>query len=76
MEDSLQQRFIATYPLDCIYSDIIQDLRLPSVKKNEIVFNASKFGHPFRLIDGLLYSKDNEDKERLVIPHFLIPEFL
>ena len=76
INDVLRQRFIAIYPLDRVYSNIIQDLHLPSTKKNEIVLDVSKFGYPFRLVDGLLYSKDNEGRERLVILYSLIPEFL
>ncbi|EJT69120.1 hypothetical protein GGTG_13230 [Gaeumannomyces tritici R3-111a-1] len=41
-----------------------------------VPLNASKNGHPFRLVDGLLYNRDAGGTERLVIPQAPIPEFL
>ena len=76
MDDVLRQRFIAAYPLDRVYFGIIQNLYSLSAKKNEIVLNVSKFGHPFRLVDGLFYSKDNEGRKRFIIPYFFILKFL
>ncbi len=45
--DEYRQRFIKVYKIDLSYSKIIQDLRLPSIKKNEEVLNTTKFEHPF-----------------------------
>ncbi len=72
IDDILRQQFRTTYKADRIYSKIIQDLRLTITKENEKMFDASKFGYIFRLKNGLLYSKDNEGIERLVVPFSLI----
>ncbi len=53
--------------MDRIYSKIIQDLRSATTKENEEMFDVFKFGYIFWLKDGLLYSKDNEDIECLVV---------
>ncbi len=45
--DEYRQRFIEAYKIDPLYSKIIQDLRPPSVKENEEVFNTTKFGYLF-----------------------------
>ncbi len=76
MADEHRQRFMEAYKTDPSYSKIIQDLRPPSAKENEEVLNATKFGHPFWLADGLLYSKDEDGMRRLVVPQALVPEFL
>ena len=76
MDDTLQQQFWTAYKADRVYSKIIQDLRPATARKNEEVLDASKFGHTFRLKDGLLYSKDNEGMERLVVPFPLVQRFL
>jgi len=67
MDDILRQQFRTAYKTDRVYSKIIQDLRPATTKENEEMFDASKFGYTFRLKDGLLYSKDNEGIERLVV---------
>jgi hypothetical protein len=38
--------------------------------------DGSKFGYIFRLADGLLYFKNNNNVERLVIPFPLVQKFL
>ena len=71
--DNVQrQRFIKEYKEDKIYSKIIENLQLVSAKPNEEVFYVFKFGHMFRLADGLLYSGDNKSLERLVVPRPLV----
>ncbi len=62
--------------MDCVYGKIIQDLRPATIKENEEVFDAFKFGYIFRLKDSLLYSKDNKDIERLVVPFPFVQRFL
>ncbi len=76
MDDIFQQQFRIAYKADRIYGKIIQNLRLAIAKENEEVFDTSKFGYIFRLKDSLLYSKDNEGIERLVILFSLIQRFL
>lgn len=43
---------------------------------NEDVVSASKPGHPFRFVNGLLYNRDSEGNERLVIPFPMIKDIL
>jgi hypothetical protein len=84
MTDGMRDRFIEGYKADSVYGKIIADLRTPpsSGRKpdikldNEVVVSASKPGHPFRLVDGLLYNRDNEGIERLVVPKPVVPEML
>lgn len=85
MDADLHKRFAIGYEADSIYGNIIKDLastpsngRRPDVGHghNEVVVNASKPGHPFRLVDGLLYNGDSNGKERLVIPKPLVKEVL
>ncbi len=45
------------------------------VKENEEVFNIMKFRHLFWLVDGLLYSKDEDGIRRLVVFQVLVSEF-
>jgi hypothetical protein len=76
----MRLRFAKGYDDDIVYSKIIAELiiipfngRKPIItKSNEVVINASKPGNPFRLVDGLLYNRDNEGKECLIIPKPLI----
>ena len=67
MNDIIRQWFIKVYKEDRIYSKIIQDLCPLLIGENEEFLNRSKFGHTFRLTDGLFYSKDNDDVEHLVV---------
>ena len=76
IDDTIRQRFIKTYKEDRIYNKIIQDLYPLSIGKNEEFLDGSKFGYTFYLADGLFYSKDNDDIERLIIPFPLVQEFL
>jgi hypothetical protein len=67
-----------------VYSKIINDLavvpssgRRPTVTiNNEVVINTSKPGYPFRLVEGFLYNRDSNSKERLVVPKPLVKEVL
>ncbi len=76
MDDTIYQRFIKAYKKDYIYSKIIQDLCFTSIEKNKEIFDISKFGYTFRLINGLLYSKDNDNIEHLIISFPLVQKFL
>ena len=84
MDDDLYERFRRMYKRDRIYNQIIEDLvkisyngqRSTIRQNNEDVISTMKFGHPFRLIDSLLYNRDVDDQERFVIPYELIPEIL
>jgi len=73
MSDALREEFMASYKTDSTYGRIIRDLQ---GAENEGVLNASKFGHPFVLEDGLLYNINYEGERRLTVPHALIPSFL
>ncbi len=42
---------------------------------NKKILKASKFGHLFYLADRLLYFKDNEYRERLIVFFPLVQEF-
>jgi hypothetical protein len=82
--DEMRHRYAEGYRSDTVYSKIVAELALtPSsgrrphvTRDNEVVVNASKPGNPFRLVDGLLYNRDAEGKERLVVPKDLIPDIL
>lgn len=85
MSDEMRLRFRQAYKEDTIYGKMIEDLasstnrkphHIQLVKDNEDVVSASKAGHPFRFVDGLLYNRDNDGIERLVIPSPLVQEFL
>ncbi len=84
MTDDMHQKFTTAYRSDTVFNGIIEDLcktpssgRKPHITRdNEVVVSAQKPGNPFRLDNGLLYNKDNNGKERLVIPAALIQEFL
>ncbi|KAL8366740.1 hypothetical protein RB595_010549 [Gaeumannomyces hyphopodioides] len=66
MSDEMRDRFRAGYKSDPVWARMIEDLT--NNKQHEDVLNASKAGHPFRLVDGLLYNRDNDGSERLVVP--------
>lgn len=84
MDDTLRQRFADAYKHDKAWNRIINGLATPTsvgrkpsvVKDNEDIVSASKPGHAFRLVDHLLYNRDNNGRERLVIPRRLIQEIL
>jgi hypothetical protein len=85
MSDEMRAKFIAGYKEDTVFGKIITDLcstpasgQKPTILRgdNEVVVNASKAGHPFRLAEGLLYNRDNDGVERLVVPRNLVPEIL
>lgn len=77
-------RFAEAYKEDSTLNNIIRDLQTPGstgrkpavTKDSEDVVTASKAGHPFRLVDRLLYNRDEQGKERLVVPRSLVQEFL
>lgn len=46
------------------------------VKDNEDIILALKPGHAFCLVDHLLYNRDGNGRERLVVPRRLIQEVL
>ncbi|KAN0080859.1 retrovirus-related Pol poly protein from transposon gypsy, partial [Elaphomyces granulatus] len=84
MTDEMRDRFAQAYKADSVYQKIISDLATPpssgrkpaTTTSNEVVVNASKPGHPFRLADHLLYNRDDNGTERLVIPKSLVQEIL
>lgn len=84
MDDELRVRFAQGYKDDWTYKNIIADLasvpntgRKPRIEmNNEDVVDAFKAGHPFRLVNRLLYNIDVDQRERLVIPKGLIKEIL
>jgi hypothetical protein len=87
MDADIRKKFTVSYKADTIYGNIIKDLastpssgRRPDLgynySNNEVVINTLKPGHPFRLVDRLLYNRDNNGKERLVIPKTLVKEVL
>jgi hypothetical protein len=84
LTEEMRDRFAQAYKADSVYQKIISDLATPpssgrkpaTTKSNEVVVNASKPGHPFRLADRLLYNRDDNGTERLVIPKSLVQEIL
>ena len=80
MVDEIWLCFCEAYKTDIVYGKIIQDLvtslssgrKLNVIKDNKDVVSALKPGYLFRLVNGLLYNRDNDRKERLVIPFLLI----
>lgn len=84
MSPDMRHRFRLAYKNDTTYNAIIQSLvqpdssgRKPAVtRKRKEVVSASKPGYAFRLVDGLLYNRDESGTERLVIPYDLVQEFL
>jgi hypothetical protein len=75
MNDEMRQRFIQGYQADHLYQKIVTDL-VGDKPSNEDVTNASKVGHPFCLIDSLLYNTAQDGTRRLCIPHDLIKDIL
>jgi hypothetical protein len=82
--NEIRYRYTKGYRTDTVYSKIITELALtlssgrrPNIiKDNEVIINASKPSNLFRLVDGLLYNRDAEGKERLIIHKDLIPNIL
>lgn len=79
MSEDMRLRFKEHYKEDPTYSKIIDDLKTPANSRKgpvEDLVTATKTGHPFRLVDDLLYNRDNNGRERLVIPKGLVWEYL
>jgi Reverse transcriptase (RNA-dependent DNA polymerase)/RNase H-like domain found in reverse transcriptase/Integrase zinc binding domain len=71
MNDEMRRKFSEGYKSDHLYQKIVRDL-----VGNKEVANASKVGHPFCLVDNLLYNTAQDNTRRLCIPHDLIREIL
>lgn len=85
MTSDMRQKFWQGYKDDSVYWGIIEeitkdgasDTKKPRVDRHDgDIITALKPGHPFRVQNQLLYNRDNNDIERLVIPYKLIPKFL
>jgi hypothetical protein len=72
MNEDMYSKFTQGYQTDHRYQKIITDL----TADNEDVINASKAGHPFCLINRLLYNTAEDSTKRLCIPHSLVQEIL
>jgi hypothetical protein len=67
----MRQKFSQGYKTDHLYQKIVADLI-----SNEDVTNASKVGHPFCLVNKLLYNIAQDNTRQLCIPHDVIREIL
>ncbi len=54
----------------------MQDLKSYDIKENKDIFNISKAGNSFWIIDSLLYNHDINRIQYLMILFVLIPEIL
>lgn len=72
MADDLRLRFEKAYSTSYVWRPIIADLK----GDDGDVVSAQKPGHPFRLVDRLLYNRDAAGRERLVVPPSLVTQFL
>jgi len=76
--EELHGQFQQGYAKDTVYGPIRQDLINAATKgkrpgqSNEAIANASIPGNPFRLQDHLLYFRNGDAAERLVVPRALI----
>ncbi|EJT68147.1 hypothetical protein GGTG_14273 [Gaeumannomyces tritici R3-111a-1] len=76
MDGKIRNELIQAYGQDTVYGRLIRELATVNGckprKDNEGVVNASKPGHTFRVANGLLYNRDSEGTERLVVPFGMI----